>query len=225
MVIGLVLPTAITWLYFSALATSPAIYQKSAFAIGKTIQFGLPLLAFYYLQSARTEASSPHYKSSSLFGLISGLSIAATIYLAWRFVLEPLGVMDGPKEQIQTKLQEVNLTSTSAFIVVGLLYSGVHSLLEEYYWRWFIFGSLQRLVSLPMAVGISSVGFMAHHVLVLARYFGWGSVWTYLLSGSVAIGGVIWSLGYHRYGSLLGPWISHAAVDAAIFYVGYQIAF
>jgi membrane protease YdiL (CAAX protease family) len=46
---------------------------------------------------------------------------------------------------------------------------------------------------------------------------------TYGLSLCVAAGGVIWAVLYRRYGTLLGPWLSHALVDAAIFAIAYQM--
>ncbi len=64
---------------------------------------------------------------------------------------------------------------------------------------------------------------MAHHVIVLSRFFGWFSPWTLFFSLSVAVGGAIWAVLYWRYRSLLGPWISHLMVDAAIFLVAYLL--
>jgi membrane protease YdiL (CAAX protease family) len=64
---------------------------------------------------------------------------------------------------------------------------------------------------------------MAHHVLVLAWYFGWTSWATWLFSVSVAIGGVVWCWIYQRSGSLVGPWLSHLLIDAAIFTIGYDM--
>ena len=66
---------------------------------------------------------------------------------------------------------------------------------------------------------------MAHHVIVLARYFGWGSPMTIAFSLGVAIGGVVWAELYRRSGTLLGPWLSHALVDAAIFIIAFHLTF
>ena len=73
------------------------------------------------------------------------------------------------------------------------------------------------------AICISSLGFMAHHVILLATFFSWSSPWTYLFSFSVVVGGAGWAWLYERDGSLYGPWISHLFVDAAIFLIGYDI--
>jgi membrane protease YdiL (CAAX protease family) len=72
-------------------------------------------------------------------------------------------------------------------------------------------------------VAISSLGFMAHHVLVLGKYFGFSSPATWLFSVCVAVGGAVWAWLYERTESLLGPWLSHLLVDAAIFAIGYDL--
>jgi hypothetical protein len=39
----------------------------------------------------------------------------------------------------------------------------------------------------------------------------------------VAIGGAVWALVYQQSKSLLGPWLSHLFVDAAIFAIGWDL--
>ena len=125
---------------------------------------------------------------------------------------------------MQEKIADLGLDAGWKFAALGVFYSLVHSLLEEYYWRWFVFDQLKRLIPLWWAMVISSIGFMAHHVLVVGEFFGWGSPLTWLLSLAVATGGVFWAWLYHRSDSLLGPWLSHLLVDAAIFGIGYDVA-
>jgi membrane protease YdiL (CAAX protease family) len=43
------------------------------------------------------------------------------------------------------------------------------------------------------------------------------------MSLCVALGGVFWAWLYHRSGSLLGPWLSHALVDLAVMAIGYAM--
>jgi len=229
MVLAVFLPTLVTWIYFTLLASSPASLQKTAFTIGKSIQFSLPVIGLLLLGLWRskpaTDTSPVQWKASVLLGLLSGIVIGLSIYCVNRFILVPGGLMDAPTVEIGEKLQEFGLNSVSLFILMGVGYAAVHSLMEEYYWRWFVFGNLSKLVSIRNAMVISAIGFMLHHVLVLARYFGWESPLTYLGAGGVAFGGIIWAAIYYRTNTLLGCWISHAIVDAAIFIVGYELAF
>ena len=104
---------------------------------------------------------------------------------------------------------------------MGIWYSIFHSLFEEYYWRWFVFPQCQKVMSLWGAIAVSSLGFMAHHVLVLGTYLGWQTVFTYQVSLSIAVGGAFWAWLYHRTESLYPAWISHGIVDAGIFWMAY----
>jgi membrane protease YdiL (CAAX protease family) len=96
-------------------------------------------------------------------------------------------------------------------------------LLEEYYWRWFVFGQLRRWIPVGAAIAVSSLAFTAHHVLVLRFYFGGFSLPTGILSLAVASGGVFWAWLYQKSGSLYGPWLSHALIDAALFLIAYDL--
>ena len=76
---------------------------------------------------------------------------------------------------------------------------------------------------MPTAIVISSLGFMAHHVLVLGHFFGFNSFACWFFSLCVAVGGAFWAWLYERTGSLLGPWLSHLLIDAAIFLIGFDL--
>ena len=228
LMVGLVLPTLVTWIYFEALDDAAPIVQQTAYGIGKTVQFALPLLALSVVRSKTMQpgiGQSPRFGLSAALGLLSGLVIAAAIVGLYFYVLVPAGWMDEPGALARDKLKSMGLSSTAMLLSAAVFYSVIHSALEEYYWRWFVFGWFTRLTSGPRAVGISSFGFMAHHVIVLARYFGWDSAFTFLFAAAIAVGGCVWAEIYRRSGSLLGPWISHALVDASIFVIAYQLTF
>ena len=127
---------------------------------------------------------------------------------------------------IRLKIEEFNAASPGRYTALASFLAVAHSLLEEYYWRWFVFGRLRRLVPLPAAIGLSSSAFMAHHVIVLGRFFPtdfWSAAVP--LSLCIAIGGAFWAWLYDRSGSIYATWISHLLVDAAIMAVGYDMVF
>ncbi len=67
---------------------------------------------------------------------------------------------------------------------------------------------------------------MGHHVIVLWVYFpGRFAAAVVPFSLAIAFGGAVWAWLYHRTGSLLGPWLSHAIVDFAVMAIGYDLAF
>ncbi len=223
-VAGLLLPTFVTWGYFVAMADWPAWSQKTVYLLGKSLQFALPVLALWTL-SPWSGIESKGKPKMLWLGLISGLVIGVAIYVLNRCFLSPLGIMEGPALQMRAKVSDMQIDSTASFVAIAVGYSLVHSLLEEYYWRWFVFGNLSKVVNFKTALIVSSFGFMLHHILVLATYFGWTSIWTYLGSLGVATGGMIWAWLYQRSGSLAASWISHGVVDAAIFWVGFELVF
>ncbi|MFO0845518.1 MAG: CPBP family intramembrane glutamic endopeptidase [Gemmataceae bacterium] len=96
--------------------------------------------------------------------------------------------------------------------------------MEPPYWRWFVFGRLRTLVTLTPAIVLSSLGFMSHHVLIVWAYLP-DRVLTGVVPASLAVaaGGAAWAWLYHRAGSLLAPWVSHALVDAALFVIGWDV--
>lgn len=215
-------PTVLTWVYFVWLAETSAGLQQGVYSVGKVIQFGFPLA--WLLLTERWRPSKPNWTSAGvLVGLSAGMMIAASalgLYHGW---WKPAGLFNATGEVARKKVEGMGITNVGQFAALGLFYSIGHSLLEEYYWRWFVFGRLKHLVRPLTAVAISSMGFMAHHVIVLGLYFGYDHWMTYFFSLSVAVGGVIWSLLYQKSNSLLGPWLSHCLVDAAIFLIGYDL--
>jgi membrane protease YdiL (CAAX protease family) len=221
-VLALVLPTLVTLVYFVALDGAAEWAQKTAFGIGKAVQFGLPLAWVLLVMRERPNFVRPDWRGlieGGLFGLaVAGLM--AALYFGW---LKPSGYMTAPAAEAREKIESFGVTSLAAFLAMAVFFSALHSLLEEYYFRWFVFGRLARWINLPAAVAISSLAFAAHHVLILARYFTWGSPLTWLFTAGVAIGGVVWALLYYRSKSLWGPWLSHAIVDAGIFAIGYDL--
>jgi membrane protease YdiL (CAAX protease family) len=221
--VAIALPTLVTQLYFVWLAHAGAAKQL-AYGVGKTAQFALPAAWVLAVRGEPLELSLPDGRGLALgvgFGLLVAAAMAA-LYWLW---LKPAGLFAGRvQEEMIDKLRGFGLTRVWRYAALGVFYALGHSLLEEYYWRWFVFGRLAGFAPLSVAIAVSSLGFMAHHVILLVVYFGWRSPATWLFSIAVAVGGAIWAWLYADSGSLAGPWLSHLLVDAAIFVVGYDVA-
>ena len=222
-VFALVFPTVLTWAYFIALADSDPWLQKGAYGIGKVIQFGFPLVFVLFARRERLQFRG--LDANGLFVAVGfGLLVAGSMLALYYFWLKPAGFFDeSVTGEVRAKLKGFGVNSLAAYAVLAMFYVLIHSLLEEYYWRWFVFGRLRNLLPLPTAIAVSSIGFAAHHVLVLAKYFGWDAPETWLFSAGVAVGGAVWALVYQQSKSLLGPWLSHLFVDAAIFAIGWDL--
>lgn len=160
---------------------------------------------------------SPHHWRSLPLGIISGLAIVA---LMVGLMLTPLGdVAQRGSSQIATKSEEMGILAH--YWLFALFISVLHSLLEEYYWRWFVYGQLERLTPPVAAHLLAGVAFAAHHVVIISEFFG--VFWGFFFSAFVGIGGIIWSLMLARQKTLMGIWVSHMIVDFGAMGVGYWL--
>lgn len=157
-------------------------------------------------------------------GVGFGLLVLAAMFGLYQWLWKANPPFAGATQAIRDKIVGLGIGQLWMYAAVGVFYAVCHSALEEYYWRWFVFGQLRSRLRLVPAVAISSLAFMAHHVILLATYFGWSSPWAYAFSLAVAAGGAVWAWLYDRSGSLTSPWLSHLVVDAAIFLVGFDLA-
>lgn len=182
-----------------------------------------PLVALLLIARERLwQPGGPGFKAylqAVPLGLLIGVGLAFLIL--GLYVWSPLG----PAVQVHgtaVKERVAGLGVLPYFVPFACFLSLAHSLLEEYYWRWYVGGQLARLLPLRLAVPLGGVAFALHHLVVLNGYFGWGL--TLLCGCAVAVGGMLWSwqLRYQR-GSLLGVWAAHALADAAIMIIGYQL--
>jgi hypothetical protein len=220
--VALTLPTLVTWLYFVALDGQAAALQQATYAIGKTIQFALPAVWVLLFLRERPRFAAPGWPGL-VMGLVFGMAVMGLMAGLYYGVLKPQGLFDAPAEEVRAKVKSFGINTFAAYLALAVFYSLLHSLLEEYYWRWFVFGYACRPLPLAAAIAVSSVGFAAHHVLVLAKYFGYGSPLTWLFTAGIVLGGAFWAWLYRRTGSLAGPWLSHALVDATIFVIGWDL--
>ena len=222
--VALLLPSVVTYLYFVALADSAAGWQYAVYSVGKAVQFLLPVAWIWWVAPDKLRWTPPQ---AGGWWWAVGFGVAATIGICGLYV----GFVRGNPEfgelvaGVCEKLDGLECDRPARFLALAVFYALVHSLLEEYYWRWFVFDRLRGWTPVSWAILISSVGFMAHHVLVLAQLFGSYSLWPWLLAVCVGVGGAFWAWLYQHARSLWPCWFSHAMVDAAIFGVGYLIMF
>jgi membrane protease YdiL (CAAX protease family) len=224
-VLAMIFPTAMAAVYFLALSGSGgvSVLQQAGYAAGKTFQFALPLL-FVVLVERRKIAWQRPNAAGALLGAGFGLLVGVMILGAYYGGLRSSQLLEGMPGRIRQKMAEFGTSSGAAFLALSLFLSVAHSFLEEYYWRWFVFGRLRTLLRLWPAVMLSSLGFMSHHVLIVWAFAPdrWLTV-VVPASLAIAVGGAVWAWLYDRSGSLLAPWISHALIDGALFVVGWDM--
>jgi membrane protease YdiL (CAAX protease family) len=223
---ALVFPTVMTWLYFVQLVGSgdgqnPAV--QAAVALGKVIQFGFPVVYMWCVHRSQLGwAPFPGrgFGRAVGFGVLVALGVFGLYYGGLRDLIRSSAA---PAAAWQ-KLVELGCATPVRYFLLAAFISVAHAFLEEYYWRWFVFGQLRRYLRLWPALVIASLGFMAHHIIVLGVYFP-DHFWTLAIpfALAVAIGGGVWAWLYDQSRSLYGVWVSHLIADAALLAVGYDM--
>jgi membrane protease YdiL (CAAX protease family) len=228
LIIALVFPGVMAWLDYAAVVSpesGPNRLMQTLYVFGKLFQFGLPIV-FVTLTSGRFPRPGLPNARGLLLGLaFGGLVAFGTIGLYFVFLRDTSVFQESP-DRIKHKLSEFGLNSPAGFALFAVVISIPHSLLEEYYWRWFVFGELRRLISMPAAVGLSSVAFGVFHIFQLNAFLP-GHFFSAVLpfTACVTAGGAVWAWLYDRTGSVYGPWVSHFLVDASLFVIGYDLFF
>ncbi len=229
LVFACLFPTFATWLYFVRLSGSD--WAMYAYGATKVVQFALPAI-WLLARRGRGPSFLPLPQSGEgkgkgvLWGLLSGAAVVALLLLTWRPILAASPAFAGTAAAVSEKVASFGIDSAAKFFLLAAFYSVIHSFLEEYYWRWFVFGRMRRKLPVGLAMVVSSLAFTSHHVLVVGQYLGRFGLLTFAVSLVVTASGLLWAWIYQRTGRsdrLVGPWLSHALADAGLMWVGFQM--
>ena len=226
MLFATLFPTVAAWGYFLALTGSEGrvnVWQQIAYTSSKIVQFAFPLAFLAAVEGRLPRPTRPRFTGLTL-GLGFGIVVVALMLGLYFGGLRSSRMLAQTPERVREKLQEVNVATPARYALLAVFVVAAHSLLEEYYWRWFVFGHLRWLMAHKPAIALSSLAFMAHHIVVLYVYLP-GRFWTAALplSLAIAVGGAVWAWLYERSGSIYSPWLSHLLVDAGIFVIGWDL--
>lgn len=218
------LPFFASLVYF--LPTEPSPWFMNLLAATKALLLVSPILFWKFLRIpgkwsdfSKTLTTEKLKRQISL-GLGLGVLMSAVVLLTFELL------SDASRTLLLTRVAKkiTVLQIEDLFLVYGVVLSFVHSLLEEFYWRYFIFSAW--VASLPprrthlIAHLVASFAFTLHHFTVTVHYFDLS--FGLLLGLGVWAAGFIWSYIFEKEKSLLGVWISHIIVDIALVSIGYK---
>lgn len=123
--------------------------------------------------------------------------------------------------QIAGSLTENAGVTKDNFLYVSLYISFVNSLLEEFFFRGFLFRNLKKQSKPAVAYGISAVLFAAYHIAMMLGWFGFGL--NALVLVGLAVGGLIFNWLNEKLGCIYGSWLTHMFANFAINTIGFLL--
>ncbi len=222
-------PSFLSWVCFFGLpadASAAGGLAVAAYGAGKAIQFAFPLVYTWLFDRGRLRLTAPTVRGLGLGVGFSALVVAGMFALYHFWLGRDPALRAVGEREITAQVLKFGLNTPARFVLFAAFIALVHSLFEEYYFRWFIFGRLRDHVRLWPAVVLSGAAFMAHHVIVMAAYFPGAFHFLTIvlpLSLGVGVGGAVWAWLYDRTGSLYAPWLSHLLIDVGIMVIGYDL--
>jgi hypothetical protein len=217
---AMLVPFAASLFYFVWLSGRPA--GRVIYGAAKLFLLVWPVLATWLVlreRLPRPEPGARRHRRALPAGLMIGAVIVALMLAALHTRLGE--VVRSGADAIRERVAAFD--ALDHYWAFGVGFSLFHALVEEYYWRWFVFGRLCRVVRVPIAHVLAGVAFALHHVVVTAQFFSLG--WGLAFGAMVGVGGVIWSVLVRRQGTLAGAWLSHFVVDLGLMFIGYQLLF
>jgi len=197
---------------------APGAVGNAVYLLGKGVLYGMPLIWLCFVVR-EPFGLSPLRKGGLGFGALSGAALGVfilAIYGLWaRDALDPAPLLAAAARS--------GFDTPGRYLLMSLGLSTVNALLEEYAFRWFLYGRCRTLFGVRRGAIIGALVFTAHHVIVLRTFFDWPIV--LLGSAGVFVGGLVWTWCYERYGSIWPGFLSHVLADVAIMAIGWDLMF
>jgi hypothetical protein len=207
--------TVSVWLAFDRRILTEVIYS-----LGKAVMVFAPPLWILILRLPWRERLKhwgfSYRRGDLLWGFGSGALIVATIALVW------LGFYRGTLHA-EGIIKTLPTFMTTHFWVAAFAVSCWNSLLEEYFWRGFLFTELSTRIGGVAALLLNGLIFGLHHYILLDHFFPDGPA-AFFAFGTM-LGGWIWCGLRLRGNTLVACYISHMMADLALMAIGYKVLF
>ncbi len=201
-----------------SLLIAPGIVGQSILIICQLWLLLLPIAWLFWVERKPVNISKPKQRDW-ITGVVIGLLMFCVILAAYSLFLSHwINVAD-----VREKIQKIANINQDTFKFGGFYFIFVNALIEEYFWRWFIFSRCEEVVPGKVAVLFSALFFMVHHTIGLAVLTNWRVA----LVGSLAVfvAGALWSEYFRRHRSIWSNYFSHAIADLALHFVAWQVFF
>lgn len=213
---AMVLPLFASLLYYVFWAGSTVAIVT--YGATKVFTVVWPIVAVFVIERAgfpRGPLDRRRHLAGLPLGVLTGLAIGGVIVGA--YFLSPLGdYVQGFAGKVIAKVAEMHIAEPVRYIGFCIFLAGLHSLIEEFFWRWYVFGRLSKVIPAGPAYLLASLAFAAHHYVVLGCYFSFMGAFFF---GTCVGRGANWmerDAGYQRDVAVLKTIRTHAGSDVII---------
>lgn len=197
----------------------PGPTGNALYAVGKGVLYLTPLLWWKLVMRGAPFPLKRPPSGTLRDGILLGLGLGGFIVAVYALFVHRL--VD--PEAIRAAAGKSGFDDKQTFLVMAAGICFVNALLEEYVFRWFLYGRARALFGPIGGAILGALVFTAHHVFVLLAYFDAPLVW--IGSIGVFVGGLLWTWLYERRDSVWPAYVSHIVVDVALLGIGWVLLF
>lgn len=217
--------TRLLWVLLSALVCCGIMavvdgLWKPGYAVKSAVKLaifgGLPLIVTGLWRLTSLKELFRFRKKGFLIALGLGLGIYVLILGAF-FLLRDFFDFSN----VAGSLTENAGVTKDNFLYVSLYISFANSLLEEFFFRGYVFRNMAKLSSRLWAYGVSSVLFAAYHIAMMLGWFGFGL--NALIMLGLTVGGLIFNWLNEKLGCIYASWLTHMFANFAINTIGFLL--
>jgi membrane protease YdiL (CAAX protease family) len=177
--------------------------------------FGLPTLWERDLKTAFLAPFRIHDRKKTILWSVLGACLAfiaiTGLYLLPRSQFDPI--------HIRTEVAKLYPITKPVYLLVGLSISFLNPLMEEFYWRGFLYRKYAEKGG-GLWIGVL---FALHHYIIFHAWFAALPLW--IATAGLAFVGVLFNWLYRKTGNLYACLSTHIAADISIILIGYTLLF
>jgi len=191
---------------------------QPGYAVKSAIKIGLFLMVPYLVSRLGHDLHFARLFRFCREGILPALGLGIGVYaviLGGYFVLRNWIDFSG----IVDSLSSGAGVTKDNFLFVSLYISFINSLLEEFFFRGFLFANLKAASSRRFAYGFSSLMFALYHVAMMIGWFH--PALTLLLLVGLTVGGMLFNFLNEKQETIYTSWLVHMFANFAINTVGF----
>ncbi|MFT3952306.1 MAG: CPBP family intramembrane metalloprotease [Oscillospiraceae bacterium] len=188
---------------------SKVLVKVFVFLIAPLIYIGLS--KYNFIKDALKVIKKPfRFKLSHLLGLLVAVILFAAFLVVQRFM---------NVDVLISELEEKYRISKNNIFFYGAYLVFVNSLIEEFFFRGFLFLNIKELHMKRTAYIVSAAAFSVYHI---SNFQNWFNVWVLMLAlVGLFLSGLLFSFLNDKDDTFLNSWFVHICADVSIVVIGY----